>query len=91
MGHPSSDSVGLLVYDGMRTIFRTSVLYYRNLGIAPILSRRGLTYICIYDFHIIKILVIVTKFMSHHFFKIHYIFNGIITETIHIIFVKIRV
>jgi len=32
--------------------------------------------------------VIVIEIMPHHFFKINYIFKGIITEKIHVIIVK---
>jgi hypothetical protein len=36
--HPRSDSVGLLVYDAMRTISEAPLLYYRSLRTAPNLS-----------------------------------------------------
>jgi predicted glycosyltransferase involved in capsule biosynthesis len=39
-GYSRSDSVGLLVYDDIRTIFRASVLYYMSLGTTPTLPGR---------------------------------------------------
>jgi hypothetical protein len=41
-GHMRSDSVMLLVYDGMRIISGAPVLYYRSLGTAPTMLGRGL-------------------------------------------------
>jgi hypothetical protein len=41
VGHTRSDSVGLLVYDGMRIIYGTPMLYYMSLGIASTLLRMG--------------------------------------------------
>jgi hypothetical protein len=41
VGHPRSDSVGLLVDDGMRIILLAPVLYYRSLGIVPTLPSKG--------------------------------------------------
>jgi hypothetical protein len=35
VGHPRSDLVGLLVYDGMCTISGAPVLYYRSLETVP--------------------------------------------------------
>jgi hypothetical protein len=37
IGNLRSDSVGLLVYDSMRTIFGVSMLYYRSFRTAPTL------------------------------------------------------
>lgn len=41
VGHPMSDSVGLLVYDGMSIISGASVLYYRSFETTPTLLERG--------------------------------------------------
>jgi hypothetical protein len=41
VGHRRSNSVGLLVYDTMCTIFETPILYYRSLRTTPTLPRRG--------------------------------------------------
>jgi len=41
VGNPRSNSVGLLVFDGMRTIHRVLVLCYKSLGTAPTLPIRG--------------------------------------------------
>jgi hypothetical protein len=41
VSHPRSNSVELLVYDDMCTILRVLVLYYRSLGTAPTLIRKG--------------------------------------------------
>jgi len=41
MGYLRSDSIGLLVYDGMCTISGSPVLYYKSLGIALTLPMRG--------------------------------------------------
>jgi hypothetical protein len=40
VGYSRSNLIELLVYDGMRTIFRASVLYYKSIGIAPTLPMR---------------------------------------------------
>jgi hypothetical protein len=42
VGRLRSNLVGLLVYDGMRTISRTPMLYYRSLGTASTLLGKGL-------------------------------------------------
>jgi hypothetical protein len=42
MGHPRSNSIVLLVYDGMHTISEASVLHYKSLGIA--LTPLGMCY-----------------------------------------------
>jgi hypothetical protein len=39
--HPRLNLVGLLVYDGMCTIFGVPVLYYRSLGTVPTLPKNG--------------------------------------------------
>jgi hypothetical protein len=39
--HPISDSVGLLVYDSMHTIYGKPVLYYKSFGTTSTLPRRG--------------------------------------------------
>jgi hypothetical protein len=41
VGHPRSDSVELLVYNGMRTISEGPMLYYRSLETAPTIAGRG--------------------------------------------------
>jgi hypothetical protein len=41
VGHSRLDSVGLLVFDGMRTIFEAPVLCYRSLRTTLNLSGRG--------------------------------------------------
>jgi len=42
-------------------------------------------------FSYIKISVIVNVIVPHHFFKIIYFFNVIITETLNVVFVKTHV
>jgi hypothetical protein len=34
VGHPRSNSIGLLIYDGICTIYEAPMLYYKSLGIA---------------------------------------------------------
>jgi len=41
MGHPRLDSVGLIIYDDIHTIFGTLVLYYRFIRTMPTLPRNG--------------------------------------------------
>jgi hypothetical protein len=41
VNHPMSDSIRLLIYDSMRTIFGALVLYYKSLGTTPTPSGRG--------------------------------------------------
>jgi hypothetical protein len=41
VNHSRLDSIRLLIYDSMRTIFGAPVLYYKSLGTTPTLSGRG--------------------------------------------------
>jgi hypothetical protein len=41
MSYSRSDSIRQLVYEGMRTLFGESVLYYRSFGISSTLSGRS--------------------------------------------------